>query len=141
MRPAPIGGDVVAGDYIIPGYGRCNQSPSSTLVYTTERYSTTTSYVKKYEMRVPFSGTIRVYFKMGITNNAYTSYGAIYVNDSLAATAHSGASESSYATYYDDIPVAAGDLVQLYGKVSNAAASGLYKSFALCHNGIGELYQ
>lgn len=87
----------------------------------TEETSTTTSYVKYKEIRVPLPGTITVKFDGRVSGVGYW-YGRVYINGSPVGTERSGLN-TGYNTYSENFTVEAGDLVQLYAKDSGGNAN------------------
>jgi hypothetical protein len=114
---------ILAGDYAIPG---CFDD--------TQHDTNSTTYVKMAEIKSPVSGVIRILFTLdGTVYN--TAYGRIYKNGIASGTERTtGYSE---VVFSEDIAVSYGDLIQIYGKTSNAAYPTAIKTFALRYNGPG----
>lgn len=125
---------IVAGNYIIPGFGRYENADADFIHVGIDN-------TKHAEYKVPFSGTIRVYFKLAlaIDSVAGTAYARVYKNGSAVGTNRSSSS-TAYTKYYDDIAVSSGNLIQLYMDCSGTSIKGAVQSFALCWNQYGELY-
>ena len=92
----------------------------------TERSSISTTYVKRKEVVVPKSGTVRCEWNM----KAYagtTAYSRIYRNGSAVGVEKSTTSVTNVAQT-DDVSVSGGDLVQLYVKNSTGVGNGTFIS-------------
>lgn len=78
-----------------------------------------TTYTKLKEIWIPRGGTLRIKFDLRTTSDSATAYAVIYRNGTQVGTVRSTTS-TSYVTYSEDIAGwSAGDLVQLYAKISN----------------------
>lgn len=67
---------------------------------------------KAKEIRVGFSGSIRVKFDIGITQTTYSGLGQIFINNEPVGIERRGYTD--YRTYLEDFTVQEGDLVQLF---------------------------
>lgn len=86
-----------------------------------EDSTTATSYTKMKEIQLPRGGTYRI--KFDLKSTSASSFGRIYRNGVAVGTEQSTAS-GTYTTYSEDISGwSAGDLCQLYIKVSGATAT------------------
>lgn len=79
----------------------------------------TTGYVKLVSARCLVSGTVRVWSRARSSDSGTTAYVKVYVNGVAVGAEHSTAS-LALVDYTDDVSVVAGDIIQLYGKTSNA---------------------
>jgi len=77
----------------------------------------TLSYQKQAEFKVARAGTLSTTFTLATDNGSYTVYGRIYVNG-VAVGTERGSSSTAGLTFAEDITVSAGDLVQIYSKVT-----------------------
>lgn len=91
--------------------------------------SQSTSYVKVSEYKCPVAGTL--WSSFGLYVNGDMGYGRIYVNGSAVGTEHSTTSGTAVQKTDASITVAAGDLIQLYVKISNAASTVWATSWCL----------
>jgi len=83
----------------------------------------TTAYTKEKEIRVPYSGTIDVYFELrSTTGGTDSAQGRIYVNGSPIGTERSTTS-TAFQPYNETVSIAPGDLVQLYAKFTSGGAA------------------
>jgi hypothetical protein len=70
---------------------------------------------RRVKYRLPCSGTVRVNFTLKTNDGSKTVYGRIYKNDAASGAEHSTTSTSG-ESFYDDISVSEGDLLELYIK-------------------------
>lgn len=103
-------GDYVAGDYLIAGPSRFANISS-------------TSYTKIAEIYIPRAGTLRVKFSVGNNDGGITMYGRIYRNGSAVGTERSVLGTTSIDLSEDISGWVAGDLLQLYAKVSSSSGN------------------
>lgn len=101
----PILADFAAGSYIIA---------------TAQKIVNSTANDKRIEFKVSRAGTIRTKIQLGTTLPSDTAYMRIYKNGSPVGTIRS---EQSPEIWYENINVAAGDLIQLYAYSSPVAYS------------------
>lgn len=84
-----------------------------------------TTYTKKKEVQVNFSGTIHTTFDLRTSSVSYEVFGRLYVNGS-AVGAERHMNSTTDATYTETLTIAKGDLVQIYIKTDNASTSTGY---------------
>lgn len=87
-----------------------------------ETSTASTSYVKLREFLVPYAGNVNVYWEHKEVAGGGTATSVIYKNGSIVGVAQNSPG-STYTAYNESIAVAASDLIQIYGKHSNAASS------------------
>lgn len=75
--------------------------------------SSSTTYEKKKEITVNYSGTITVKFDIQADGGA-ASYGRVYINGTAVGTEQTTSSSASYTTFSEDFTVSNGDKIQLY---------------------------
>lgn len=75
----------------------------------------TTSYSKVKEYQIGYSGVIRVVMGIYATGLSTDAFGRIYVNGVAVGTERSTSSTTT-VSFTEDIPISAGDLVQMYVK-------------------------
>lgn len=110
-----------SGNYVLYDSGEFYNSYSS-------------SMDKKIEIYMPRGGMVRTQVRVQGPNTG-TSYAAVYVNGSLTGAMRSNSNDSTWATYTENISVSAGDLLQLYSRLSTYATSNLGLQFKVaCGN-------
>jgi hypothetical protein len=98
----------------------------------TEGNGTDTSYTKKKEIRIPCAGiwTVKFDLAQGYPGGSRIAYGRVY-NNGVAVGTERQHTSGDYTTYSQDFLLAAGDLIQLYCKVSGSLSSYYEKNFTL----------
>jgi hypothetical protein len=91
---------------------------------------TATPYTKEKEAWMPVSGVVSVYFELK-SQAGGTAYGRIYINGTAVGTERTTTS-LSYVPFTEDITIALGDKLQLYGKMD--AGNGNMKNFRIRSN-------
>lgn len=93
----------------------------------------TTYFEKKKEIKVNASGTLRVYWeaKYQVDHATYVIYSRVYINGTAVGDTYSNG-DDYYIPFTEDITVNAGDLVQLFARVSNSSYLGYVRNFRLC---------
>lgn len=100
-----------AGDYLIAGPSRFTNMNS------------VTTYTKIAELYLPRGGTLRIKFSLGNNDGGVTAYGRIYRNGSAVGTERTTGASPLIDQSEDISGWAAGDLLQLYAKVSASSGS------------------
>lgn len=97
------------------------------LVLSTGGQSTISStYVKVAEIMIPASGVLSVAFTLAPTYSANPAFGRIYVNGVATGTERTTTNVSG-VTYTEDISgLAAGDLIQIYSRLTNPGSEPPY---------------
>lgn len=96
---------------------------------------TATSYTKYQEMYVPRGGTLRIVFSIVSNDGGRTVYGKIYRNGSAVGTERTNIGSQTYDISEDISGWSAGDLLQIYGKVSPNNAGTHYTGFLKVYEG------
>jgi len=94
-----------------------------------ENSITGTSYVKRKEVVMAYSGYITVKFSLK-TDLGNNTYGRIYINGVAVGSEQNCTDSSNFVEYSENFKVNDGDLIQLYVKQS-ASGTGLYKNFRI----------
>ena len=84
-----------------------------------------TTYYKAYEKTSLNDGVLSTKLSIRSSNNSYTTYAKIYINDVAVGSERSNVT-SSYVTFDENINVLAGDKIQIYIKGTNAYLSYFY---------------
>jgi len=87
-----------------------------------------TTYTKYKEIVLNLKGTYRIKFDISSPSGSFTTYGKIYKNGVAYGTERS--QQTAYATFSEDLNFDAGDLAQLYIKVSSGSG-GMEKNFRI----------
>ena len=93
----------------------------------TERGFSNTTDAKKKEIRVNYSGSIRVSFMLRANNQYNPVFGRVYINGIPIGIQRS--SSNTYSTFTEDFNVESGDLVQVYCRASDSSYLGYVKEF------------
>ncbi len=98
----------------------------TTVLHTnaTARTTFSATYALLKETKVFAQGVVSVIFDLATNNAAMTATGRIYVNGGAVGTERTKTGDTNYTTQAaEDITVAFGDLVQVYGKTSDVSWS------------------
>ena len=137
MAPARLGSGTAAATTYLTGAGAWGTVPSSSAVSVgtsliawscLETQQSENSYAKAKEFLISVTGTVKTNFDLKNANNSSNTGGRIYVNGVAVGTDHTTTS-SSYATKVDNIPVLAGDLLQLYAHDVSGYYGGFVRNF------------
>ncbi len=116
--------------HLVGGGSYLAASDTEQLAANTERSTSATNYTKLKEITIFGNGRVRAKWEQKrIGTN--TNYGRIYVNG-VAVGVEKAGPEDAYTAKSDDIAVKAGDLVQLYAKVDNAATTAYVRNYKIC---------
>jgi hypothetical protein len=122
IRSGILGTALVTGTYSGPTTQQVTAGNNVMVSHPSFASNNTTVYTKVKEILVNVTGTIRVSFDLsGWTG--YTAYGRIFKNGSPLGTERTSTTEASYTTYTQDIEVSAGDLIQIFAKMSVAGSN------------------
>ncbi|GMR03275.1 MAG: hypothetical protein BMS9Abin21_105 [Thermodesulfovibrionia bacterium] len=122
VSPKAIGGTVTAGDYL-----------AASIVEETN--TTSTSFVKVKEISIPFGGEFRIKFQIKDSGAfSRTASGRIYKNGGAIGSTQTTTSTSYVLKTQDLSGFVAGDLIQLYIKISVGDDSCFVKDLILYTN-------
>jgi len=97
---------------------------------TTERSTTSTSYVKTKEIKIAIAGTYNLYFEYISSYSSTTCYVKITVNDVQSGSEYTTTS-TSYQTANITLTLNKNDVVALYLKSSYSLYSAVTRNFNL----------
>ena len=112
------------------GYTYASATDNLRLSADAERHTSSTSYNKKKEIQVGYSGTYKVKFDLKNETGQTNSYGKIYKNGVELGTQHYTMS-TTYVTFSENIDVEAGDLIQLYIQTGYADYPAYTRNFRI----------
>jgi len=102
----------------LSNHGFCKPSDNVKVSDDTEESTGSDTYAKVKEIRIAFTGKMRVSFDLKSSDGA-TVYGRIYKNGTALGTERSTTS-TTYVTYTEDLEFDGDDLIQVYAKTASA---------------------
>ena len=124
-----LGGNVVGSDSLSYAAGDVLINSNDS-----EQQTTSSTYVLLKESEIARSGELRIKFELEMSGTATSVEARIYVNDSPVGTERSLPFPGASTIFSEDISgLSAGDLVQVYGKVTVAGAFCQVRDFRF-HN-------
>jgi len=128
-----INANIAALDAAIPSYiPKPCLSPSDTILHDNSAEATTAAaaYEKVKEIINPLSGLARIKFAAQVLPGGNDAYIKIYIND-IAVGTERLEQDGFYGTWSEDLPIADGDLIQLYAYTTGAPVCWV-KDFQIC---------